>query len=263
MAKDIVRIIVRMKRENPLWGAARLRLQLRWLGIQVSEPTIQTKLRNNGFDPSRGPRFNFDHFRSRLQDVAWAMDFFVVKNARGLWSTVFVTIDLHTRELIDLRAKDGWFPDAVWTIRAFAKALHRTGRTPERIVHDRGGQFFGQFMRQASVLEIEQRPIPPCFPVVNGIAERVIKTIRMELTNHLRPRSAEELQQRLDVYLAFYNEERAHQGIDGATPSKRDEGGPDSVPVLSLAEIRKRKLVRKAHISSLLNSYSWELDEAA
>jgi hypothetical protein len=35
------------------------------------------------------------------------MDFFVVRTAHGAWLNVLLVIDIHTRELVDLRVYDG------------------------------------------------------------------------------------------------------------------------------------------------------------
>ncbi|MBN2490238.1 MAG: hypothetical protein JXQ29_05260 [Planctomycetes bacterium] len=107
-------------------------------------------------------------------------------------------IDLHTREILELRASDAWGPTAEWTIRTFAAAIHREGRQPGAVVHDHGTHFLGQFERQLRVLEIERRRTPAALPFVNGTAERAIKSVRLEMLNHVRVRDVEELQWYLD-----------------------------------------------------------------
>jgi hypothetical protein len=69
----------------------------------------------------------------RIKDGIWALDFFFVRTAKGVWLNVLLVIDLHTREILDLRACDAWGPTAEWTIRTFAAAAaancaHRSGR---------------------------------------------------------------------------------------------------------------------------------------
>ncbi len=125
------------------------------MGIEVSDPTIQKVLEEAGFSPWGGHPYNLDRFRSAAKDAIWALDYFLVRTAKGAWLNVLLVIDLYTRDIIELRAFDGWEPDSVWTIRTFAQAMHREDRKPEVVVHDHGTPFLGQFERQPWVLEIE------------------------------------------------------------------------------------------------------------
>ena len=224
------------------------------MGIEVSEPTIQKVLEEAGFSPRGGHPYNLDRFRSAAKDAIWALDYFLVRTAKGAWLNVLLVIDLYTRDIIELRAFDGWEPDSVWTIRTFAQAMHREDRKPEVVVHDHGTPFLGQFERQLRVLEIERRRTPTALPFVNGVAERNIKSVRLELLNHVRVCDVEELQWYLDEYRTYFNEHRANQAIGGSTPAAfgRDSPGAE---VISLAEVRLKQLVQRSFAHGILNAY--------
>ena len=119
----IVELVVTMKRENPAWGERRLQEELRRMGIKVARATIQKILRDNGFRPFPGrPRpLLFERFRSGAKDALWALDFFAVKTAKGVWLQALLVIDIHTRELLDLRVHDGWDVDSRWTARSLQR----------------------------------------------------------------------------------------------------------------------------------------------
>jgi transposase InsO family protein len=163
-------LIIKLKKDNGGWGAHRIKDELRRMGINVSEPTIQKVLKEAGFSPRGGHPYNLERFRSAAKDAIWALDYFFVRTAKGAWLNVLLVIDLHTREIMDLRAYDGWEADSVWTIRTFNEALSREGRKPETVVHDHGTNFLGQFERQLRVLEIERRRTPVALPFVKGYA---------------------------------------------------------------------------------------------
>ena len=231
--------------------------------------------------------------------------------------------------MLELRACDAWGPTAEWTIRTFASAMHREQRQPEALVHDHGTHFLGQFERQLRVLEIERRRTPVALPFVNGSCERAVKSVRLEMLNHVRVRDVEELQWYLDEYRVYCNEHRANQAIGGETPMAfgRDSRTPDtgagddrdpcgisarprrilsvvsdrlppgSLPpravipgtcggngstnrsemaagmsgdldspgaeVISLDEVRRRKLVRRSFAHGLLNAYELVDEESA
>jgi transposase InsO family protein len=151
-----------LKTENPAWGARRIKDELRRLGIKVSEPTIQKVLREAGFAPRPGHPFKLERYRSAAKDVMWALDFFVVRTAKGVCLNVLLIIDVHTRELIDLRSAEVWGPTSVWTVRTLFDAMRREHRQPKIIITDHGTQFYGQFERQLAVLDIERVQIGPC-----------------------------------------------------------------------------------------------------
>ena len=262
LAEDIKDLIVKLKTENPLWGARRIKEELRRMGVKVSEPTIQKVLKEAGFSPRGGHPMNLDRWRSAAKDAMWALDFFCVRTAKGVWLSALLVIDLHTREIMELRACDAWGPTSEWTIRTFASAIHREDRQPEAVVHDHGTHFLGQFERQLRVLEIERRRTPVALPFVNGVAERAIKSARLELLNHVRVRDVEELQWYLDEYRTYYNQHRANQALGGQTPVAfgRDSPGAE---VISLDEVRRRKLVRRSFANGLLNAYELADDESA
>ena len=192
----------------------------------------------------------------------WALDFFFVRTAKGVWISALLVIDLHTRELIELKAADFWEPSAEWTMCTFSHAMHRAGRQPEAVVHDHGTNFLGQFERQLRVLEIERRRTPTHLPFVNGIAERAVLSVRTEVLNHVRVRDADELQWYLDEYRSYYNEHRAHQSLDGLTPTAFAEDAPES-KIVSIDDVRRRKLLKQSYANGLLNAYELIEDEAA
>lgn len=258
--QSIKDLIIRLKTENPVWGACRIKDELRRMGIKVSEPTIQKVLKENGFYPGTGKPKTWERFKSSVKDAMWALDFFVVRTAKGVWMSTLIVVDLHTREILDLRAFDGWEPDSIWTIRALNQAISRENRKPETVLHDHGTNFMGQFKRQLRVLEIEQRRTPTRLPWVNGVAERAVKSVRLELLNHVRVKDVEELQWYLDEFKRYYNDFRANQAVDGFTPA---ECGRDSplAEVISIDEVRRRKLVHHSFAHGILNAYELVNDE--
>jgi len=262
LAQDLKDLIIQLKTENPLWGAHRIKDELGRMGIKVSEPTIQKVLKEAGFHPTAGHPLNLDKWRATVKDAIWALDFFFVRTAKGVWLNVLLVIDLHTKEILELRACDAWGPTTEWTIRTFASAIHRESRQPGAVVHDHGTNFLRQFERQLRVMEIERRRTPIALPFVNGTAERAIKSVRLEMLNHIRVRDVEELQWFLDEYRAYYNEHRANQATDGQTPAAFGRGSPGA-EVTSLDEVRQRRLVRRRFAHGLLNSYALANEESA
>ncbi len=251
----VVELIVTLKRENPTWGQRRIQEELRRMGVRVSQPTIARILKENGFSPRPGRKIDFERVTSTAKDALWALDHFAVQTAKGVWLQALLIIDVHTRELIDLRVHDGWDVDSVWTIRTFNEVCAREKRAPRAVVHDHGAHFMGQFERQMRVLEIENELTPPGLPSMNCYAERAIGSVRRELLRRIRVADAKELQFFLDEYRRYANTERPHQGIDGRTPEERSNDAP-LAEVIDLAGVRKRKLQRREYAHGLLRGYA-------
>ena len=259
----IVELVVTMKRENPAWGERRLQEELRRMGIKVARATIQKILRDNGFRPFPGrPRpLLFERFRSGAKDALWALDFFAVKTAKGVWLQALLVIDIHTRELLDLRVHDGWDVDSRWTARVFNAIVARAKRQPIAVVHDHGTHFMGQFTRQMRVLGVDEELTPCGLPSLNCYAECAIATLRRELLRHIRVADAAELQFFLDEFRQYMNGDRAHQGIEGRTPLERSTDAPEA-EVIDLAEVRARRLVRREYAHGLFHGYGLAADVA-
>ena len=258
----IVELVLTLKRENPSWGQKKICQTLRRIGIRVSTPTVQKILEENGFGPPGGGR-TWEEYTSAAKDALWALDFFVLRTLYGQLLQVMAIIDVHTRELLGLRAYNGWDVDSAWTMRTLATAMSASKRRPTAVMHDRAPQFAGQVERQLRVLEVDQCRLPPRLPALNGILERAVKSLRRELLDHVRIANVEQLQWYLDEIRSYWNTARCHQGIGGRTPAERAEDAP-LAEVVNLTELRRRKLVCRAFAHGLLNGYTLEsVDEAA
>ena len=87
------------------------------MGIRVNEPSIVRILRDHGFSPRPGRKVCFDRVRAAAKDALWALDFFWMKSAKRVWLQALLVIDIHTRELLDVRVHDGWGVDCCWANR--------------------------------------------------------------------------------------------------------------------------------------------------
>jgi transposase InsO family protein len=141
------------------------------MGVRVSAPTVQRILKDNGIGQPGGGR-TWEEYTSAAKDALWALDFFVVRTLHGQLLQVMAIIDVHTRELLGLRAYDGWDVDSAWTMRTWATTMSALKRSPTAAMHDRAPQIAGQVERRLRVLEVDQCRLPPRVPALNGVSER-------------------------------------------------------------------------------------------
>jgi len=99
----------------------------------------------------------------------------------------------------------------------------------EELLSDNGVEFGGKnlkhpedhpFERMLIEMNIKHRYTRPYRPQTNGKIERFWKTIETDLLEDMAFDSIEHLQNELEQYLYYYNNERPHQGINGDSPVK-------------------------------------------
>jgi putative transposase len=86
------------------------------------------------------------------------------------------------------------------------------------LVHDRAGQFAASFDAVLADAGIEVVKIPPRCPRANCFAERLVLTVRTELTDRMLIFGARHLQKVLAAYAAHYNTQRPHRALQLRPP---------------------------------------------
>jgi hypothetical protein len=77
--QDVQQLIIRMAKENPIWGYQRIKGELLRLGVQVSATAIRMTLRRHGLDPApRRAATSWQAFLHRQAAGIVACDFFTV-----------------------------------------------------------------------------------------------------------------------------------------------------------------------------------------
>ena len=101
ISKELEKIIIHLKRENPRWGYGKIQGELIKLSFQISQSTIRNILDRNGIQPasvrngSIGWRKLMEHYKEQIL----ACDFFTVET---IWlQTIYVLffIELGSRQV--------------------------------------------------------------------------------------------------------------------------------------------------------------------
>ena len=113
------------------------------------------------------------------------------------------------------------------------------------LVRDRAGQYTGSFDAVLVDAGIEVIKIPPRCPRANCYAERLVLTIRTELTDRMLIFGERHLRRALALYAAHYNGQRPHRSLKLRPPR------PDApVPEPICGRIRRRPI-----LGGLINEY--------
>jgi len=216
---DIRDLVVRLGRENPRWGYQRIRGELLKLGIRISATTVRTILLRHGMNPAprrAGPTWT-EFLRSQAAGIL-ATDFFTVETIglKTLYVLFFIELSTRRVHLAGVTAH----PDSAWvTQQARNLAIGERLSGVRFLLRDRDAKFCGPFgaVLRAEGVRVIRTPIRA--PRANAFAERFVRTVRQECLDHVLIYGRRHLERVLQAYVAHYDEERPHRGLNLAVPA--------------------------------------------
>ena len=168
--RDLIR---RMSQENPLWGASRIHGELLMLGFEVAQATVSKYMNRGGKPPSQSWK---TFLRNNAEAIA-AIDMCVVPTVTFERLFAFLVIGHGRRQLLWLEVTR--HPTAEWLARQIIEAFP-WDTAPSYLIRDNDRAYGGVFKARVGAMGIRDRPIAPRSPWQNGIAERLIGTLRRE-----------------------------------------------------------------------------------
>lgn len=221
-----------MSRENPLWGAPRIRGELLKLGFRVSRSTVSIYMVPRGDRPVQ----TWTTFlRNHAPDIA-AIDMLTVPTL-GLGRLYALIVLGHGRRRI-LHVEVTSHPTALWLARQISEAFP-WDEAPRYLVRDNDGAYGLVFRRRLRAMGIRDRPTMPHSPWQNGHVERLIGSIRRECLDHLIVLNAGHLRRVLKTYADYYNNDRPHLALD--------QDSPDPRPVEAHGRLSSRSILGGLH----------------
>ena len=249
----IARLVVRLARENPLWGHRRIHGELAKLGIAVAPSTVWEILRAAGIDPA--PRRSGPTWRQFLHAQAagiLAVDFLHVDTVllKRMYVLVFIEHGTRRMHLGGVTAH----PTGDWTVqqaRNLALALGERLENVRFLIRDHGSNFTRSFdaVLQAAGTRILRTAVQA--PRMNATCERLPGTLRRELLDRMLILSEAHLRAILIEYQVHYNTAQPHQGIAQRVPGRERE-----IPCVTAVDLDVQRVRRKPVLNSLINEYS-------
>ena len=207
-------LIRRMSIENPLWGAPRIHGELLKLGFEVAQSSVAKYMVKRRGPPSQGwPTFLQNH----APDIA-AMDLFVVPTIGFDLLYAFVIVRLGRRDLVWINVTA--YPTADWVARQITEAFP-WNEAPRYMIRDRDRIYGAVVTRRLRAMGIRDKPTAPASPWQNGVAERLVGSIRLESVDHMIVLGEAHLSRILKSYARYYNGVRTHRSLNKDAPVSR------------------------------------------
>src|SRR5262249_36536463 len=133
-----------------------------------------------------------------------------------------------------------WFevtrrPTAEWLARQVTEAFPWAS-APAYLVRDNDRAYGHVFTSRVRAMGIRDQPISHGSPWQNGIAERLIGTLRRECLDQMLIYGEAHLRRILSAYAAYYNQARTHLALQKDAPLHRvvqRSGGVVAIPLLA------------------------------
>jgi putative transposase len=167
VSRELRKLIFRMVAENPTWGAPCIHGELRMLGFDLSERTVQRWMRRAPRSPE--PARRWMAFLGNHREAIAAMDFFTVPTLTfGVLYYFFVIA--HNRRRI-LHCNVTKHPNSAWVIQQLREAFPYDS-APGYLIFDRSTQFNGEVIDTVKSFGINPKRTIFRSPWQNGVAKR-------------------------------------------------------------------------------------------
>jgi len=245
---EFVRHLVRqLSTLLPGAGKVRIAQMLARAGLHLGATTVHRILKERVPIPedeagvlTDSPEIKTTVVTAKCPDHVWHVDLTTVPTCGGFWVPwpphawpqtwpfcwwIAVVIDHFSRAVVGfavvLKA-----PTSAEIQHFIERAIDQVGAGPKYIVSDKGNQFWCRSYKQWC----ERRQIRPRFGAVGkhgsiALIERFIRSMKSEGTRRiLVPFTLDAMRRELIIYLAWYNEHRPNQALNGLTPHEVYEG---------------------------------------
>jgi len=200
-----------------------------------AEATIYRILKRRGFviaEPRKRPKASYRRFEASAPNELWQADCTDWVIDTGIVK-ILSFLDDHSRVAVRVKALPAATTEATWA--TFSEATLSWG-VPLGQLTDNGLNFSGrlrgfevQFEHELRAIGVVPKTSRPYHPQTCGKVERFQQTMKKWLRARHRARTLAELQDQLDTFVAYYNDERPHRGIGRVTPAERWAATPPAI----------------------------------
>jgi transposase InsO family protein len=201
----------RLARENPLWGAERIRGEMLKLNMEVAKSSIQKYTQAIQRVGPSGQTWGI-FLRNHASEI-WACDFLQTYDALFRSIFVFVIIELGSRRVVHVNVTR--HPTDAWVAQQLREATP-FGEGPRFLIRDNDKKYGDQFQHvvdgaDIDLLKTRWKPRANAFATFMG-------SLRRECLDYMLILSERHLRRIVTDYVTYYNQARPHQGIHQRIP---------------------------------------------
>jgi transposase InsO family protein len=243
--RETIDLIKQMAVENLGWGAKRIVGELLKLGIVVHKRTVKKYMRQAR---KKKPGQTWATFlRNHAKDI-WACDYTIVHNLLFRPIHIFVIIHHQTRRIVHAAVTTS--PSDQWAVQQIREATP-WGKGPQYLIFDNDGKFGQKFKGIVRNTGIVSLKTPIAAPRANAVCERFIGTLKRECLDKFLILDQDQVYRIVKVFVAFYNAQRPHQGIEQQIPVQFDRERP------LLSNRVKGRVISTPVLAGLHHSYAY------
>ena len=238
-AKELIDAVVEIKRRNPTWGCPRIAQQITLaFGVGIDKDVVRRILGKHYRPESGSGGPSWLTFLGQAKDSLWSIDLFRCESLSLRTHWVLVVMDQFTRRIIGFGIHRGTV-DGPSLIAMFQQAIQGQS-LPKYLSTDNDPLYqFHQWQANLRVLEVVEIKTVPYVPLSHPFVERLVGTLRRECLDRTLFWTTADLETKLREFQKYFNEHRAHAGLEGRLP---DSGRPTSP--ISFASYRWQKHCR-------------------
>lgn len=232
-----------MAAENPTWRAPRIHAELLKLGLDVAERTVSRYLPKRPPNPDKIKLWMA--FLRNHRDAIAAMDFFTIPLLT--FQVLYVLVIIHHGRRVLLYVNVTFHPTEQWVVLQLREAFPYD-TAPGYLIFGRDSIFSAYVV--ATVKSFGMKPVRTSWrsPWQNGVVERWIGSCRRELLDHVIVFNERHAMKLLRNYIAYYNADRCHYGLEKDTPQSR--------PVQNRPDM-KADVIALPKVGGLHHRYEW------
>jgi transposase InsO family protein len=225
--------------------------ELKGLGVVVSPTTVRNWLRAAGVGPVGTRRgMTWREFVRIHRQTLLAVDFFTVETVwlQRLYVLFFIELGSRRVHIAGCTAT----PTAAWVAQQARQLTWTLADRPEAVrflIRDRDRKFtegFDEVFRTEGIAIVRT---PSRAPQANGVAERVVRTVRTECLDWLLILNQPHLEDALTSFVRHYNTHRPHRGLDLRPPQPRPAART------SVAGSLEGRVQRRDRLGGLVHEY--------
>jgi transposase InsO family protein len=226
---EVEEAILQVRAKHPSWGGVKINAYLArqgWQGLPASSTVTAILQRNGLIDPQESIKHHpLQRFERSMPNELWQMDFkgyFKIEQGNCHPLTV---LDDHSRFLVGLQA----CPNQTWkTVQTHLTHTFRQYGLPDCMLMDNGSPWGDDRQTPYTILTAWLMRLGiaithgrPYHPQTQGKDERLHRTFKAELLNHVQLHDLQDCQSHFDKWREFYNQERPHQALNQMVPAER------------------------------------------